>query len=313
MNPRVSVVIPTHDRPDALRRCVKSLLAQRPRPAEIIIVNDGEADVPTDVVTAAEDAGVPPKRVRRLMPCLPASRNRGVDAAGGDVVLMLDDDVRLRAGTLARLTEFYDADEGGVVAGIGLTPVEPGDGRATARLWRALTTALGQDSWRPRVQCARYVCLPARLRGGLVPAPRFNGCAFSLRADVARRWRFREAFCGYAYGEDREYSYRVGRWCSLFAAPRLRVDHDVAPGGRGDWTARGRAYLANGLATIRSATEGGAGAWLLAGYDFAGMALLYAAWGVATASRDHLRFAAGLAGEAVRRALTAGREMLCGS
>lgn len=313
MNPRVSVIIPTHDRPDALRRCVQSVLAQRPRPFEIVIVNDGATDVAADVAGAADDADVPLKAIRRRTPCLPASRNRGIDAAVGDVLLMLDDDVRLRAGTLARLAELYAADEQGVVAGIGLTPVEPGAERTTARLWRALATALGQDAWRPRVQRARYVRLPARLRGRLVPARRLSGCAFSLRTDVAHRRRFREAFGGYAYGEDREYSYRVGRCCALFAAPGLAVDHDVVPGGRGDWTERGRAYLASALTTIRWATEGGAGTWLLAAWDFAGMALLYAAWGLAAASRDHLHFAGGLVAEAVRRAVAAGREALCGS
>ena len=39
--PAVSVIVPTRDRPEALRRCLAALAGQRERDFEVIVVDDG--------------------------------------------------------------------------------------------------------------------------------------------------------------------------------------------------------------------------------------------------------------------------------
>ena len=136
MNPRVSVVVPTHGRPVLLSRCLEALAAQSlPRvDYEVIVVSDG----PDARTRAALERSA--CAVRYL--ALPqrggpaAARNAGWRAALGDIVAFTDDDTVpsrdwLRAG-LAELDSGCDAVAGRVVMPM---PPRPSDyERDAARL-----------------------------------------------------------------------------------------------------------------------------------------------------------------------------------
>ena len=85
--PSVSVVIPTCDRPDLLRRAVASVRAQTLTPAEIIVVDDGG-------VAAAPSLVGPAVHVMKNDRARGASgaRNCGAASARGSVLAFLDDD-----------------------------------------------------------------------------------------------------------------------------------------------------------------------------------------------------------------------------
>lgn len=79
-----TVILTMGNRPDELRRAMDSVRAQRGEPVELVVVGNG-ADVPDldpDVtyLRLPENVG------------LPEGRNRGAEAATGEVVLFLDDD-----------------------------------------------------------------------------------------------------------------------------------------------------------------------------------------------------------------------------
>ncbi len=85
-NPAVSVVVTTHKRPDALRRCVHALARQQAGtpPFELIVVNDSAK--PLDPIPGAsiiETGGAGTG----------AARNAGARAARGELLLFLDDDL----------------------------------------------------------------------------------------------------------------------------------------------------------------------------------------------------------------------------
>lgn len=92
--PMVSVIIPTHNRPDRLRTAITSVLNQDYRDFQIIVVNDGTTPV-EDVVADLNRDGriilVTHDRNRGLA----ASRNTGLRQASGKYVCYLDDDDRL--------------------------------------------------------------------------------------------------------------------------------------------------------------------------------------------------------------------------
>lgn len=93
MRSTVSVVVPTRDRASVLRRAVTSALAQTAPPLEVLVVNDASTDETSDAAAALakEDATV---RVLTLPAAggAAAARNRGVAAARGHWIALLDDD-----------------------------------------------------------------------------------------------------------------------------------------------------------------------------------------------------------------------------
>lgn len=96
---KLSVVVPTRNRPASLRETVGGLLHQRfPRTCyEIIVVDDG-SDRP---LTTQDLGGVGHVSVVRIDHGERSlARNRGAQAASGDVLLFVDDDMRPFAGLL---------------------------------------------------------------------------------------------------------------------------------------------------------------------------------------------------------------------
>lgn len=90
VQPFVSVIIPTFNRPDFLQESIRSVLDQTYRNLEIIVVNDAGEDV-NDIIEALGD-----KRVKYIRheknKGLAASRNTGIKNASGKYIAYLDDD-----------------------------------------------------------------------------------------------------------------------------------------------------------------------------------------------------------------------------
>ena len=100
--PTLSVVIPTRNRPDSLRRVIGSLASQDHLPDEIIIAD--ASDEPTRASDfVAEGMGMPPVTVLHVAPHLCRQRNEGVRASRGDFLFLCDDDVELPRDYLSRL------------------------------------------------------------------------------------------------------------------------------------------------------------------------------------------------------------------
>ena len=312
MSLTATVVICTHDRPEPLRRAVEAVLAQTRRPAELIVVKDAPGPVAAELAALASAAGVAYQAVNTPSPSLPASRNRGMGLAGGDVVMLLDDDMMMPREFLADLLALYEADPDGRVAGIGATPVLPGPRRRPQRVWDAVSAALGRGRWLPRRWAARSVALPQRLRGKLLAARRLAGGTISLRRHVAKAERFEQAFTGYALGEDREFCYRVGARHALFLCPFLCLTHDAAPAGRPDMKALGRMYVVHSVYVAARSIGGGAGTYLVMGCEFAGMFALHAAYLLPGDTRAHWGFLAGMSAGMVGMLAKSIRRSLCG-
>ena len=102
--PLVSVIVPTHNRPEWLCAALRSILAQTMQDFEIIVVNDAGLDVSPWVSTLDESG-----RIRLLRhPSnrgLAAARNTGLRAARGKYIAYLDDDDLFYPNHLAVLVE----------------------------------------------------------------------------------------------------------------------------------------------------------------------------------------------------------------
>lgn len=114
-SPTLSVVVCTRDRPERLRRCLESLLCQRPAGItnpEIVVVDNA----PSDERARVSVAELPDVRYcREPVPGLDTARNHALHRVGGELIAYLDDDVVADPSWLANLTEVVRAhpDAGG--------------------------------------------------------------------------------------------------------------------------------------------------------------------------------------------------------
>ena len=121
----LSVIIPTHNRPAAVKKTIEHLQSQSLDPAEfeIIVVDDGSA-VPV-VLPQAPSAG-PAIRLIRFENNQERSvaRNSGVELATGIVVVFSDDDLIAEPDLLERHLAVHEAHEGLLVVGKIMLPLD---------------------------------------------------------------------------------------------------------------------------------------------------------------------------------------------
>jgi len=85
-HPRVSIIVVSRGRPDALRRCLLSLSQLFYHPFEVVVVADADGRAAMD-----EFAGQT-KMIAFDDPNISAARNAGLDHAAGQIVAFIDDD-----------------------------------------------------------------------------------------------------------------------------------------------------------------------------------------------------------------------------
>ena len=100
----VSIIVPTVNRPDDLRRCLESLMSQSTRHSIEILVVDNKPASPSSAVTVARQ--FPSVRlVTESRPGLSYARNAGIAAATGEIIVTTDDDVVAPGEWIEKLIE----------------------------------------------------------------------------------------------------------------------------------------------------------------------------------------------------------------
>jgi glycosyltransferase involved in cell wall biosynthesis len=104
--PQVSVIVPTYNRASLLKEALDSVLAQSYRNVELIVVDDGSTDHTRRLLSSYGD------RITVLLQPnagVSAARNRGIQAASGDLIALLDSDDYWLPGKLAAQVDFFKA------------------------------------------------------------------------------------------------------------------------------------------------------------------------------------------------------------
>jgi GT2 family glycosyltransferase len=166
----VTVLICTRDRPDLLERCLHSVLAASGGPEEILVVDQSRGNDSEQVVArlsaAAGAAHVQLRYLRDLGRGLSRAQNLGLQQAGGDVVLVTDDDCVVGADWVQVARDAFTASgELGLLGGrvLPLGEDEPGRLPVSTRTSQA----------------------PLVLDGGTAPWFAGSGNNFALRRSVA--------------------------------------------------------------------------------------------------------------------------------
>jgi GT2 family glycosyltransferase/SAM-dependent methyltransferase len=108
--PKVSVIVPTYNRPDRLRTALESLAGQTFQDFEVIVVNDGGCEVGFVIAACADRhriTSISHDRNRGLA----AARNSGLRAAKGTYIAYLDDDDRYLPHHLETLVRYLERGE----------------------------------------------------------------------------------------------------------------------------------------------------------------------------------------------------------
>ncbi|HEU4481051.1 MAG TPA: glycosyltransferase family 2 protein [Actinomycetota bacterium] len=217
---RISVVIPTLARIEMLRATLESIRRCSPPPFEIIVVDGDDAGGSRDVVSSADAASSFPISYVASERGLTRQRNAGIRAAGGDVILFLDDDVELDPSLFATLSRVYG--DAGVVGATGriVEWAPPRIGRKESRIRRLLPGGGAEGGF------TRYG-YPRRLVD--VETPRdvefMQGCFMSGRSEDVEAVGFDESLPGYALAEDEDFSFRLSRRGRIRYEPDARLEH----------------------------------------------------------------------------------------
>ena len=204
--PTVSVVMPTYNRLRSLQRALQGLAEQTrlERPIEVIVVSDGSTDG-TDSYLASAEPPLPIVTFSQENAGPAAARNRGVDAATGELVLFLDDDVVPTPGLVAaHLRDHDQADDDLVVIGPMNTPPDH-----DISPW---------VQWEQNMLAKQYEAMD---RGVYAATPRqfYTGNASVARRHVIAAGGFDTAF---RRAEDVELAYRLAD-----RGLRFSFDHDA--------------------------------------------------------------------------------------
>lgn len=124
MGTPLSVVVPTRDRPDMLRRCLASIRTSLRDGDELIVVDSASRDDAAALIAA--EAGA--RYIKTDLPGAGRARNAGWRAATQEVVGFVDDDMTVASDWAEAIREAFATRPGlGFVTGKVLPPLEQAD------------------------------------------------------------------------------------------------------------------------------------------------------------------------------------------
>ncbi len=236
---RISVVTPTLRRPTEVAELLKNLSRQSFLPFELVVVDGAPADERETEELVMAQADVLPFRCRYIRHGggTAIQRNVGIDAASGDFVAFVDDDIRLEPSFFVAILEAFAQDDGKRVGGIvgyrtnqHFTP----SGSQRWRWYRRLRLLSTYEPGRYDFRCGYPINVGMQ--------PPFEGvrrvdfmttsCAMWRREVLSPGLRFDSFFKDYGVLEDAHFSLRAGRLWELLQCGDARCLHLHSPGGR---------------------------------------------------------------------------------
>ena len=197
--PKLSVIIPTHNRPDTLRTCLEHLERQTiADQLEVIVVNDNEKDKET-IQIANQDWRIS-VHCETIAPCQQgAARNRGIALAQSSTVLLLGDDMFLKQDACA-LHESIHRNRSTPCAVLGEIAWDPNLEVTPVMEWLMIS---GWQFGYPKIQKYAGNVLPKSIQ----PLIAYTS-NISLNTEVATRLPFLEDVSLYGW-EDIEWGMRL--------------------------------------------------------------------------------------------------------
>jgi glycosyltransferase involved in cell wall biosynthesis len=231
-----SAIVPTIDRPEALKRTLNSLRSQDWLAREVIIVDASQGNDSRELIASL--TGEFDVRGCRLIwqpaiaPGAASQRNQGAAAASQPVIWFFDDDILFEAQCVERLWAALQSDAklGGVNAMIvNQKYMAPG---GVSRFMFRLMAGKAETSYAGRVLGPAINLLPEDREDmpGVVSVDWLNTTCTLYRREALPDPPFPKFFTGYSMMEDVALSARVGQHWKLANARTARIYHDSQGG-----------------------------------------------------------------------------------
>jgi len=243
---KISVIIPTRDRPNDLADLLQTILYQNYMPSEVIVVDDSPTCSAKSIwnlyVSSFRSKDCDLKYVLGDGDGLPAARNLGVKVAKGDAILFLDDDTLLSDKNVIKvIAEFLEknSDAMGVqplIISLNIfTPISKRNLLACKLeniIYKALMLTYNQDNTLS-VRRSGASIFPNSL-SKIVRAERLSGCCCCYRREIFRRFKFDTNLKRWGSKEDLDFSYRIYKKnpYSLYVIPCAKIIHKQTSKGR---------------------------------------------------------------------------------
>jgi glycosyltransferase involved in cell wall biosynthesis len=235
---KISVVTPTLNRATEIAELLENLSCQTVLPAELIIV-DGAPEAESRTLDVISEHDALPFLVNYIKHDggTAVQRNIGVEAAKGDFIAFIDDDIRLEPDFFECILEVFSSDSQETVGGVAgyivnqyLDPKKSIHWRWYRRLNLYTTYEPGRYDYESGYPINRYLRPPHK---GLVEID-FMGsnCAVWRRKVLESGLRFDNFFWGYGMLEDTHFALRARRHWKLLECGTARCQHLHSPSGR---------------------------------------------------------------------------------
>lgn len=264
-----SLIICTHNRPEAVINLLNSISKQKEIPDEVLIIDSSENDLTKTILDSCSLKGLRYFHVNEKDKGLTRQRNFGIAniSKKSEIVFFLDDDVILKPDYFTEIISTYTRyPEALGVSGYITNEV---NWRKVSRDYVSNPDEFLYDGW-VRPEGSRF---GLRRKFGLAPdkppgiMPDFShgystgflppsgktyevemlmGGLASYRAEVFRKLNFSTFFEGYGLYEDADFSLRVSKLGRLFVNTAARLEHHHDPAGRPDMFRYGKMVIRNG-------------------------------------------------------------------
>lgn len=220
----VSVLIPTMNRPEALKQTLDTYMSSQKLPAEIVVVDQSTdmeiAKTNEEILSSCE--GVKTVYIYQKKPSLTAARNNAVRAAGEDILVFSDDDVDVYEDTIENVYNLLSQENIAMVAGIDDNSA--GHSSKIAYIFGTRSYKKRNIGHVTKSMLGRY---PDMIKGQ-VTTQWAMGYFFSVKKSLLQKWQIEwdEKLTSYAYAEDLDCSYRYYK-CAAEEEKKCVLDESV--------------------------------------------------------------------------------------
>ncbi len=233
---KISVIIPTMNRPQDVHVVLESIAKQTRIPEEVLVIDQSIDDKTKSEVDSIQ------KRFPKLASVvrhyvqeeksLVKARNRGLSLAKGELISFLDDDSEVFPDYYQHIEAFFEAEP--LVGGLSgnTIPKEKFEGLGW-RLRQTLMQFFLLSDWNGHMTASGFGHpIYEREIDRTVSVDLLPGCNMNFRSECIQGEKFDEWFSGYSFREDVDFCYRISRKTFLKMIPDAKLYHHYSTGNR---------------------------------------------------------------------------------